>query len=159
MNMALPTFNHRCLRKLWFEIGPQSAWRSDLPINLESRIQLSGSRGQGLKVFLSDKIMQKEPIFLASWKWHFSPSSMAEKIMIRDRPAIRMTQRASNRSGVTDSAIWVSRTGPQGPFIQQNHAKSTHFSQVLKMTLQLIIAVRETLKSRLPPIPLDAAGI
>ena len=72
--------------------------------------------------------MQKEPIFLASWKWHFLPSSMAEKIMIRERPAIRMTHRASNRSGVTDSAIWVSRTGPQGPFIQQNHAKSTHFS-------------------------------
>ena len=134
---------------------------SGLRIGQEWRIQLSESRIQGLLVLLSYKNMQKVPIFQGSWKWHFSPWLRSERLGIRDCPLFRFTQRPSNRSRVTDSTIWIKNTRTLGPFILQNlqkHAKSTHFSRVLKMSLQSMIAVRETWDSRLSPVPLHAAA-
>ena len=153
---------HHCApRDFGFDIAPCSAWRSGLPIGHEWRIQLSESRIQGLLILLSYQTMQKVPIFQGSWKCHFCLSLRSKRLRIRYCPLFRLTQRPSNRSRVTDSTIWIKNTRTLGPFILQNlqkHAKSTHFSRVLKMSLQSMIAVRETWDSRLPPVPLHAAA-
>ena len=100
----------------------------------------------------------KRTIFQGSWKWPFCPSLGTERLRIRDWPLIRLTQRPSNRSRVTDSIIWIKNTRTFGPFILQKHAKSTHFSRVWKMPLLSIIAVRETSDSKLPPLALYIAA-